>query len=231
MHTLLLEGPGPFQPETLLGALCDLGASPSAVEWELGKLYLAAYHLHFERGEGNVGVRFTAHPGAVHTHDQDDGDDEDGGESHAHHHDHDHGEVKAGDGEDDDHHHGHEGEETDLTDVVELIERSDLSAFVRPRAVAALGQLGEDFGEDEALLAVIGVVGTLAAVEALEVGALLCEVSLFQRGLDPVSKALLDALDSRPASPGSVRLSAPRTGAGLGRREGQVLRASLGELG
>ena len=66
MRTLLLEGPGPFQPETLLGALCDLGASPSAVEWELGKLYLAAYHLHFERGEGNAGVRFTAHPGAPH---------------------------------------------------------------------------------------------------------------------------------------------------------------------
>lgn len=233
MRTLLLEGPGPFQPETLLGALCDLGASPSAVEWELGKLYLAAYHLHFERGEGNVGVRFTAHPGAVHTHDQDDG----GKEGHDHHHDHDHGhdhdhdhdDVKAEDGEDDHHHHGHEGEETDLTDVVELIERSDLSAFVRPRAVAALGQLGEDFDEDEALLAVIGVVGTLAAVEALEVGALLCEVSLFQHGLDPVSKALLEALDSRPVSPGSVRLSAPKTGAGLGRREGQVLRASLGE--
>ena len=233
MRTLLLEGPGPFCPETLLGALCDLGASPSVVEWELGKLYLAAYHLHFERDGGSGGVRFTAHPGAVHTHDQ----DEDDGPAHAHaahghgdgHHHHHDGDEEVTEDEDDHHHHGHEGEETVLADVVELIERSDLSSFVRPRAVAALGQLGDDFDEDAALVAVVGVVGALTALEALEVGNLFCDVHLFPKGLDRVSKALLDALGFRPVTPGSVRLRAQKTGVGLGRRAGEALRATLGE--
>ncbi len=237
MRTLLLEGPGPFHLETLLGALCDLGAAPSTVEWELGKLYLAAYHLHFERGEGG-GVRFTVHPGTVHTHDQDDeGGAEAGGHAHAHAHhgrgdreDHGHHYAHDDDEEEENHHgHGHEGEETDLTDVVGLIERSDLSSFVRPRAVEALGNLGEDFSEDEALMAVVGVVGVLAAFEALEVGALFCGVQLFPQGLDQVSKALLDTLNSRPVAPGSVSIPGGRTGVGLGRRAGESLRATLGE--
>lgn len=228
MHTLLLEGSGPFSPEMLLGALCDLGASPSGVEWELGKLPLAPYHLHFERG-GNGGVRFTVHPGAVHTHDQDEVAD---GPAHAHHdhghgsgeHDHHHDDHEEEDGHDHGHGHehgqghGHEHEETALTDVVELIEGSDLSPFVRTRAVAVLGGLGEDFDEDEALAAVVCVVGVLAAAEALGIDA------VAGGGSDRVGAALLKALGSGSTAAGGRAL---KTGVGLGRQEGETLSAQL----
>ena len=219
MPTLLLDGSGPFPPEMLLGALCDLGASPSSVEWELGKLPLAPYHLHFERGEGG-GVRFTVHPGAVHTHDQDEGHDCGHDHDQDHEHSHDHGEE--------DHAHDHEHhEETALTDVVELIEQSsELSPFVRTRAIAALGGLGEDFDEDEALAAVVGVIGVLAAAEALGIDAVAGGEGALGGGSDPVGAALLNALGFRAVTAGG---NGRKTGVGLGRHEGESLSVQLVE--
>lgn len=57
----------------LVGLLCDLGVQPSTFEWELDKVDLGAFHLHFDRrSSGDTqGVHFGIHTGSVHTHDQD----------------------------------------------------------------------------------------------------------------------------------------------------------------
>ncbi len=74
-----------------VGALVDLGVKPSALEWELSKLAIGDFHMHFERAARKEieGVRFTIHEGATHTHDQD--EPEHGHHHHEHPHDHDHG--------------------------------------------------------------------------------------------------------------------------------------------
>ena len=81
--------------DMMVGALCDLGVKPSALEWELSKLEIGDFHMHFEREQRqNIeGVKFSIHEGATHTHEQDEG--------HGHDHEHDH--------EHHGHSHSHEG--------------------------------------------------------------------------------------------------------------------------
>lgn len=59
--------------DCLVGALCDLGVKPSALEWEFSKLDVGDYHLHFERkaARGADGIHFSVHEGAIHRHEQD----------------------------------------------------------------------------------------------------------------------------------------------------------------
>lgn len=68
-----------------VGALIDLGVKPSTLEWELAKLHIGDFHMHFDRAKRKEieGVKFSIHEGAVHTPEQ----DEDG---HHHHHGHEH---------------------------------------------------------------------------------------------------------------------------------------------
>ena len=56
-----------------VGALVDLGVKPSALEWELSKLDIGDFHMHFERQQRkNIeGIKFGIHAGATHTHEQD----------------------------------------------------------------------------------------------------------------------------------------------------------------
>ena len=127
-----------------VGALCDLGVKPSTFEWELSKLELGDFHMHFERKERQAieGVKFGIHEGATHTHDQ----DEDAGEGRGHHkhgHEHRHGECShhAHEPHDDhDHGHGHEhehrGHSRTFSQIRKLIEQSDLSDFVKTHAVS-----------------------------------------------------------------------------------------------
>ena len=85
-----------------VGALCDLGVKPSTFEWELAKLEIGDFHMHFERAKRqNVeGVKFGIHAGSVHTHDQDEDEDADEhGQVHAHQREHEH---------EHEHEHGHE---------------------------------------------------------------------------------------------------------------------------
>jgi uncharacterized protein (DUF111 family) len=51
-----------------VGALCDLGVKPSTLEWELAKLDLGNFHMHFDRQKrGEIeGVKFSIHEGATH---------------------------------------------------------------------------------------------------------------------------------------------------------------------
>ena len=66
-----------------VGALIDLGVKPSTLEWELSKLDIGDFHMHFERQKRKSveGVKFGIHEGATHTHDQDE-------HEHGHHHHH-----------------------------------------------------------------------------------------------------------------------------------------------
>ena len=137
-----------------VGALTDLGVAPSVFEWELTKIALEDHHLHFERLErkGIVGVKFGVHAGAVHVHSEHEHHEDD------HDHDHDHG---------DHHHHGHhEHAETDgkggssanhghgehdfvpsgaihrtYRDIVQLIDESDLSEFVKSHSLGVFRRL------------------------------------------------------------------------------------------
>ena len=73
MRTLFLDCFSGISGDMTVGALCDLGVQPSAFEWELAKVDIGDFHLHFERDrrQGISGVKFGVHSGAVHTHDQD----------------------------------------------------------------------------------------------------------------------------------------------------------------
>ena len=73
MKVLYLDCISGISGDMTVGALTDLGVKPSAFEWELSKLEIGDFHMHFERKEssGIAGIKFGIHEGATHTHDQD----------------------------------------------------------------------------------------------------------------------------------------------------------------
>src|SRR6186713_3293475 len=98
MRVLFLDCFSGISGDMSVGALVDLGVRPSTLEWELSKLDLGDFHMHFDRQKRqNVeGVKFGIHEGATHTADQDESHDHEHGHEHHHHdgccgHDHDHG--------------------------------------------------------------------------------------------------------------------------------------------
>src|SRR6476659_7887278 len=68
MRILYLDCFSGISGDMMVGALADLGITPSTFEWELSKLELGDYHLHFERqARGGIsGVKFEVHAGATH---------------------------------------------------------------------------------------------------------------------------------------------------------------------
>lgn len=114
MRVLFLDCFSGISGDMTVGALCDLGVKPSTFEWELSKLEIGDFHMHFERQQRqNVeGVKFGIHEGATHTHDQDEEDghdhDHDHGEGPHHEHAHDHDGHKHNHGEEGGHEHAHE---------------------------------------------------------------------------------------------------------------------------
>jgi uncharacterized protein (DUF111 family) len=115
MKVLFLDCASGISGDMAVGALVDLGVKPSTLEWELSKLALGDFHMHFERDKrkGVEGIKFGIHEGATHTHEQ----DEHG--HHEHDHEHTHGEHEHGSDCGHEHHehgehahshsHGHEG--------------------------------------------------------------------------------------------------------------------------
>ncbi len=101
MRVLFLDCFSGISGDMTVGALCDLGVKPSTFEWELAKLDIGDFHMHFERRKRQHldGVKFGIHSGSVHTHDQDEEPDEHGQvhvhAAHAHDHDHDHADGHA----------------------------------------------------------------------------------------------------------------------------------------
>lgn len=150
MKILYLDCISGISGDMTVGALTDLGVKPSTFEWELSKLDIGGFHMHFERKQSQAieGIKFGIHEGAAHTHSQDeekhDHDHDHEHESHeAHeHHDHGHGghshshEHEHGDHEDHgshgSHHHDHDRTHAEIR---ALIEKSELSVFVKKHAL------------------------------------------------------------------------------------------------
>ncbi len=99
MKVLFLDCFSGISGDMTVGALVDLGVKPSTLEWELSKLAIGDFHMHFERQQRKSveGVKFGIHEGATHTHEQ---DEHEHGHSHEHGHHHHHEEEKE-------HEHGH----------------------------------------------------------------------------------------------------------------------------
>jgi pyridinium-3,5-bisthiocarboxylic acid mononucleotide nickel chelatase len=136
MRILYLDCFSGISGDMFVGALTDLGVAPSVFEWELSKIALEDYHLHFERQErkGIAGVKFGVHAGAVHVHSEHEPTDEH--EHHEHHHHHDH------------HHHGTDkeelvstGERRSYREIVRLISESDLSDFTKTHSLDVFRRL------------------------------------------------------------------------------------------
>lgn len=115
MRVLYLDCFSGISGDMMVGALCDLGVSPSTFEWELSKIELGDYHTHFERDSRQhiQGIKFGIHEGATHK-------DEHGHCGHDHDH-HDHGRI--------------------YTDIRALIESSDLSDGVKKRSLSLFRRL------------------------------------------------------------------------------------------
>jgi len=200
----------------IVGALCDLGAKPSSLEWDLSQVDLGEFHAHFERvTEGGVaGVKFSIHAGAVHTPDQDDKHD------HKHEHgDHDHHECE----------HDHEHDEKCVHAIPQLVasvEASSLSDSVKVRigsVLARLGQTHDALTLDEAA-AVICATSALDALKPERV-AFFCREGTMDATIDSGSAFAAEFVSSSESLPS---LEEMRTGHGLG-GDDQSLRAVLGE--
>lgn len=108
MKVLFLDCFSGISGDMTVGALVDLGVKPSSLEWELSKLDLGDFHMHFERKQRQQveGVKFGIHEGSTHTHDQ---DEEHGEHCEGHHdHEHDHGHAHTHEHEHEHHHHDEE---------------------------------------------------------------------------------------------------------------------------
>jgi len=165
MRVLFLDCFSGISGDMTVGALCDLGVKPSALEWELSKLEIGDFHMHFERKQRQAieGIKFSIHEGATHTHDQDEHEEHGGchdhghehghehshahehchshghhhGDSHTHEHSHDHGHHHH----DHHHEHGHSHEHDHVhgrtyAEIRELIEESDLTPFVKKHTLS-----------------------------------------------------------------------------------------------
>ena len=115
MKVLFLDCFSGISGDMTVGALVDLGVKPSTLEWELSKLDLGDFHMHFERElrQHIEGVKFGIHEGATHTHDQAEHEHhegcghEHGHEHHAHTHEPEHEHAQEHEG----HAHAHEEHE------------------------------------------------------------------------------------------------------------------------
>src|SRR6478672_13865689 len=103
MKTIYLDFFSGISGDMMVGALIDLGVKPSALEWELSKLELGDFHMHYHRAKRKEieGVKFDIHGGATHQeHGHGDCCGHEHGHSHEHGHEHEHAHAK--------HEHGHE---------------------------------------------------------------------------------------------------------------------------
>src|SRR5215472_5987180 len=146
--------------DMMVGALADLGVTPSTFEWELSKIELGDFHLHFERQTRRriAGVKFDVHSGLTHVESA----------QHSHNEDELHHPDQSREKEEDphecarrDHYHLHNHHQSDqdhqspaqahggdtqakgLLDILDLIQKSDLSDFVKKHSVSIFQRIGE----------------------------------------------------------------------------------------
>ncbi len=103
MKVLFLDCFSGISGDMTVGALVDLGVKPSTLEWELSKVDLGHFHMHFDRQKRQSveGVKFGIHEGSTHTPEQDE-------PTHSHEHGHSHGEEGHEHGHAHSHSHEHE---------------------------------------------------------------------------------------------------------------------------
>ena len=182
--------------DMIVGALADLGVTPSAFEWELSKMVeLGDFHLHFDRQirRGIAGIKFDVHSGSTHVEEAPHSHDEHDGL----HHDHSH-EAQVDCSEDADHAHNHhrrdEGDQPrhqpqadrsqgkSFSDIRNLIQKSDLSDFVKKHAISIFQRIGEaeakihgtsieeiHFHEIGALDSIVDIVLASVGIETLQI--------------------------------------------------------------
>jgi len=196
MRVLYLDCSSGISGDMTVGALIDLGVQPSTLEWELAKLNLGDFHMHFAREQRSSveGIKFGIHEGAVHSHEQDEHPHAEHTHSHEHEHghshEHDHGEhahaehahaEHAHAEHEHEHHHEHAHGRTHR-EIRDLISHSELSPFVKERALAIFQRIAvaegkihgvppEEVGFHEvgALDSIADIVCTCIGIEALGV--------------------------------------------------------------
>ncbi len=194
MRILYLDCFSGISGDMTVGALTDLGITPSTFEWELSKLELGDCHLHFERQTraGISGVKFDVHSGATHDASQDRHHEH---ENHDHeHHDHEHRDHEHHDHEHhhhEHHHHEHQGfnqggrqsrPSRSFSEIRALIAGSELSDFVKQHTTSIFQRIGKaeskihgasieevQFHEVGALDSIVDIVLSCVGFEALEV--------------------------------------------------------------
>lgn len=190
MRVLFLDCFSGISGDMTVGALCDLGVKPSALEWELAKMDIGDFHMHFGREERKAitGVKFSIHEGATHTHAQ---EGEAAGHSHSHGHAHSHSHAHSHEhGHDYEYEHEHEHEEEghghshgrSHAQIRALIEQSGLSEFVKKHALGIFERIARaegkihgvpaadvQFHEVGALDSIADIICACAGIEALGV--------------------------------------------------------------
>lgn len=192
MRTLYLDAFSGISGDMFLGAMLDLGLDFDQLKAELAKLHVHGYELTRERlAKSSIyGTSFDVvveggkdHGFVEHHHDHDhahvhaDAD-------HDHHHEHaDHDHVHAD--HDHDHgaaHHHHHGEARHLTDILALIDASELSDHVKDHAKAIFTEIAGaeatvhhmpladvHFHEVGALDSIVDIVGCCVALELMDI--------------------------------------------------------------
>ena len=108
MKALYLDCISGISGDMMVGALIDLGVKPSALEWELSKLNIGDFHMHYDRAQRKdiEGVKFDIHGGATHVeHGHGHSHEHEHGHAHEHGHEHEHGHGEEGHVH---HHHEHD---------------------------------------------------------------------------------------------------------------------------
>ena len=169
MNTLYLDIFSGISGDMFIGALLDLGVDFKQFERELAKLGLDEYHLHVSRQQRShvAGTKFDVHLEEEHDHQHEEGHAHDHGHGHHHHHE----EAKQ--------HHAHE-HGRNFADIRALIEKSDLSPWVKQKSVAVFRRVAEaegkihghaaeevHFHEVGAVDSIVDIVGACVALELL----------------------------------------------------------------
>jgi pyridinium-3,5-bisthiocarboxylic acid mononucleotide nickel chelatase len=251
MRIIWLDCRSEFTGEALVGALADLGVSPSIFEWELSGVEFGDHHLHFDRGEieGVRGVHFGVHGGLLHV-------------EHGHSFEHDH---------DSEHDHDHTlADRISYPQLRTQIEAARIPDFVKSHSLGILQRIASaqselvetpvdqiEYPESDALEWLITAVLSCIGLNQLKVRqvffqqtgqfrpaerqpkqvalsrAILSAASVNdQIAAEPLGAAILAEFGAILATP--PELKAVRTGHGLGpetdRGEASFIRATLGEV-
>jgi uncharacterized protein (TIGR00299 family) protein len=188
MKTLYLDIFSGISGDMLIGALVDLGVDFHKLEHELETLDLGGFHLHARRAQKAAieGVKFDVHLAHEHSHEHAHADGVKHTHAHTHHHEHahehqhghgDHGHGHSHEHEHDDHEHTHG---RNYAEIKELISRSDLSAWVKEKAIAVFHRIAVaegkihglppekvHFHEVGAVDSIVDIVGACIALEML----------------------------------------------------------------